>query len=149
MSSQVTPDEALDRALLALQPDAQHCVVIGGWALRLLAQRPEAVPLGRELLVTTDLDVALRSDNGLPSSGGLEARLTAAGFTAELSGTATPPVTAHVMQTSSGPFSVEFVSPLVGSRRGRDGRDRPMEIVLGVTCSASLGFSRLWPRLGR
>ena len=133
MSEIPSQEEALDRAVIALEPDSVHCVIVGGWALRLLARRPEAVPLPREPLVTTDLDVALRAERSTPATGELDRRLADAGFVPVPSGSALPPVIAHVMQTSSGPFSVDFVSPLVGATRGRDGRERPTEVRLGVT----------------
>lgn len=131
MSVKLSADEAVDRALISLEPELDKLVIVGGWALRFLATRSEATPLGRELLVTTDLDVAVRS---MSSSSGTDVadRLAGAGFGTRMSGDDRPPVTDYVIETTSGELSVEFVGQRRGGELLRSGRAKATTRALGV-----------------
>lgn len=135
MTTRVTSEEALDRALLSLSGHGRSLVIVGGWALRLLAAHEQARRLDRELLVTTDLDVAVRSPDGLKGVD-LGARLEEAGFVPRMWGDQTPPVMDYVTETTTGPFSVEFLAQRQGGSVVRGGTRNATRRLLGVVAQA-------------
>ena len=107
-------------------------VVVGGWASRLLRRQPLALPPDYGALLTQDLDVAgpaVRTGSRSPSVG--EA-LRERGFVAEYSGESRPPVARYTLTGFAG-FELEFIAPLLGPERQRDGRERSTVVIDGVT----------------
>jgi len=119
------------RLLDALGPWLGRVVFIGGWAHRLYRERQEATSLPYPPLRTDDADVAL-DPRGLGPGGDLRERLIASGFTERLSGEDRPPVTRYALGEEAGGFYAEFLTPLLGGDRRRDGRRDLTERVGGV-----------------
>jgi len=113
--------EAFSRTVEALGPYLDRLVFVGGWAHYLYTLRPEAAPLQFSPLTTKDADVVAPLD--LESRGPTIAeRLIDAGFKQELSGDHVPPVSSYALGDGAGGYYVEFLAPLIGGERRRDGR---------------------------
>ena len=113
--------EAFARTVEALGPYLDRLVFIGGWAHFLYTLRPEAAPLRFSPLTTKDADVAAPLD--LPSRGTTIAqRLIDAGFKQQLCGDHIPPVSSYALGDDAAGYYVEFLAPLIGGERKRDGR---------------------------
>lgn len=99
------------RLVDALQPYLRDIVVVGGWAHRLFTRHPLAGALDFKPLTTDDADVAvpLRLK---PRAATLAARLKDAGFSEEMQGDDSPPVTHY--RLGDGEFYVEFLAPKTG-----------------------------------
>lgn len=119
------------RLVTAVDPWRGHLVLVGGWAHRLyrfheLANVPEYQPL-----TTKDTDFAFSA--GAPLEGDIRAALEKAGFGEKFSGESHPPVTHYELSNDDAGFYAEFLTPLVGSGRKRDGSLDATVLVAGVT----------------
>jgi hypothetical protein len=120
------------RLVDALEPWLDRVLFIGGWAHRLFRERPEAARLSYPPLRTGDVDVAL-DPRALGRDAGIRERLAASGFREEFLGDDRPPVTHYALADEPSGFYVEFLSPLLGADRRRDGSRDVTEQVAGVT----------------
>lgn len=119
------------RLVAAVDPWRGHLVLVGGWAHRLyrfheLANVPAYLPL-----TTKDTDFAFSA--GTPPEGDIKAALEKAGFDEKLFGESQPPVTHYELSKDDAGFYAEFLTPLVGSGRKRDGTPDATVAVAGVT----------------
>jgi hypothetical protein len=111
--------EAIGRLLEALRPWHRHLVLVGGWAHRLHRFHPLADPPAYVPIRTRDADFAI-----LPAArlaGDMATALKQAGFEEEFSGEEHPPVAQYHLGDADRGFYVEFLAPLTGSGRRRDG----------------------------
>lgn len=115
----------------ALRPWLGKVVFIGGWAHRLYRERPEAVAPPYEALRTEDADVAL-GPGTIARTEDLRGRLIAWGFLEEMSGDDQPPITHYSLEREELGFYAEFLTPLLGSERRRDGSRNVTERIGGV-----------------
>ena len=120
------------RLVDALEPWLDRVLFIGGWAHRLFRERPEAARLSYPPLRTGDVDVAL-DPRTLERDAGIRERLAASGFREEFLGDDRPPVTHYSLGDEASGFYVEFLSPLLGGDRRRDGSRDVTERIAGVT----------------
>lgn len=120
------------RLVDALQPWLDRVLFIGGWAHLLFRERPEAARLSYAPLRTGDVDVAL-DPRALERDAGIRERLAASGFREEFLGNDRPPVTHYSLGDEASGFYVEFLSPLLGGDRRRDGSRDVTERIAGVT----------------
>lgn len=120
------------RLVDALEPWLDRVLFIGGWAHRLFRERPEAARLSYPPLRTGDVDVAL-DPRALERDTGIRERLAASGFREEFLGDDRPPVTHYSLGDKASGFYVEFLSPLLGGDRRRDGSRDVTERIAGVT----------------
>jgi hypothetical protein len=120
------------RLVDALEPWLGRVLFIGGWAHRLFRERPEAARLSYPPLRTGDVDVAL-DPRTLERDAGIRDRLAAGGFREEFLGDDRPPVTHYALGAEASGFYVEFLSPLLGGDRRRDGSRDVTERIAGVT----------------
>jgi len=119
------------RLIDALAPWLRQVVVVGGWAHQLHRLHPAAGEPSHRSLSTRDADVAFSPREQL--AGNIGAALKAAGFVEDLSTDHAPPVTQyHLGQDKSG-FYAEFLSPLSGDGRLRDGRPDATFSAAGIT----------------
>lgn len=119
------------RLAAALDPWLEQVVFVGGWAHRLHRLHPSARSLNHPPLVTLDADVAV--PRHLPVEGqDIRQRLISSGFAEEFLGRDQPPVTHYHLGAESAGFYVEFLTPLVGSERGRRNRRRSTLRVAGA-----------------
>ena len=122
---------AFARLVTALRPWLGQFVVVGGWAHRLhrfhrLASPPDYLPLR-----TRDTDLAFSPDAAL--AGDVRAALLDAGFTEELFGDDAPPATHYGLAEEDAGFYAEFLTPLLGSGKKRDGRADATVLKAGIT----------------
>jgi len=115
----------------ALRPWLGKVVFVGGWAHRLYRERPEAVAPPYEALRTEDADVAL-GPGTIARTEDLRGRLIAWGFLEEMSGDDQPPITHYSLGREELGFYAEFLTPLLGSERRRDGSRNVTERIGGV-----------------
>jgi hypothetical protein len=115
----------------ALRPWLGKVVIIGGWAHRLYRERPEAVAPPYEALRTEDADVAL-GPGTIARTEDLRGRLIAWGFLEEMSGDDQPPIMHYSLAREELGFYAEFLTPLLGSERRRDGSRNVTERIGGV-----------------
>lgn len=115
----------------ALRPWLGKVVFIGGWAHRLYRERPEAITPSYDALYTEDADIAL-APGTIARSEDLRGRLIARGFSEEMSGDDHPPVTHYSLGTEQLGFYAEFLTPLQGSERRRDGSADVTQRIGGV-----------------
>lgn len=112
--------ESFARLAVALAPWQWQLVFIGGWAHRLYRQHPLAIPPVHPPIITLDADVAFADDVRL--EGSLGKALREAGFEETFSGDHNPPVSRYQLGKEDSGFYGEFLTPLRGSGRMRDGR---------------------------
>jgi hypothetical protein len=122
---------ALDRLVEAIRPWLGQLVIVGGWAHRLHRLHPLANPPSYLPLLTRDADLAFSSS--APLAGDIGAALQAAGFHEELSGDGSPPVARYELGDGNPGFYAEFLTPLLGSGRKRDGSSDETVARAGVT----------------
>jgi len=115
----------------ALRPWLGKVVFIGGWAHRLYRERPEAVAPPYDALRTEDADIAL-APGTIARTEDLRGRLIAWGFFEEMSGDDQPPVTHYSLEREELGFYAEFLTPLQGSERRRDGSLNVTERIGGI-----------------
>jgi hypothetical protein len=122
--------EKFARVVETLRPWLPDIVVAGGWAHRLYRLHTFAGALDDLPLTTTDVDVALSRVPG--GAGNMREALRASGFREEMSGDAQPPITYYQLGSPEQPFYVEFLTPLVGGERRRDGTPDVTTTISGV-----------------
>jgi hypothetical protein len=122
---------AFARLLEALRPWLGHVVIIGGWAHRLHRSHPLAHPPAYAVLQTRDADVAFSPT--APLEGDIGSSLRAAGFREDFSGEHTPPITQYRLGANDHGFLAEFLAPLHGSGRKRNGQPDVTVSKAGVT----------------
>lgn len=121
----------LRRALAALGPYAREVTIVGAWAHRLFERHPLAQPLGHDVLMTEDADLATPERLAVVGDP-IPKRLEDAGFEPRLGGVDSLPVMKFVARDSDG-FYVEFIAPLVGSATDRSGEPRRIVEIAGAT----------------
>ena len=128
------PDNDLakfSRLIEALRPWLGQIIIVGGRAHRLYRERHEAASADYEPLRTDDADVAI-DPKAFKSSENVRDRLKAFGFDEAFSGDDQPPVTHYGLGDRDADFYAEFLTPLVGGERRRDGSPDVTERVGGV-----------------
>lgn len=110
---------AFARLVDALRPWLGQLVIIGGWSHRLHRLHPWAAPPAYAAVRTRDADVAFSTDGRMP--GDIGAALRMADFQEELSTDHTPPVSQYHLGGAADGFYAEFLAPLRGDGRRRDG----------------------------
>jgi hypothetical protein len=123
--------EPFVRLIEALEPWLEQVVIIGGWAHRLYRLDPHAQGLAYPPLTTLDSDVAVPSKIEAKETS-IRDRLLASGFREEFIGEDRPPAT-HYHLVGQGGFYAEFLSPLIGSERGRKGERKATREVGGIS----------------
>jgi hypothetical protein len=94
-------------------------VIVGGWAAHLLRRHPLARPPDFDPLRTEDLDVAAPPRLS-PKGVGLQEVIRQQGFVPDYRSEDRPPVTRYLLEGGDG-FELEFIAPLRGGERRRDG----------------------------
>ena len=123
--------QAFGRLVAGLSPWLGQLVFVGGWAFRLYRLHPSAdVPAYRPV-VTLDADVAFAEGERL--EGSIRARLLDTGFVESLMGNHRPPVSQYTLGDDASGFYAEFLTPLTGSGRRRDGEPMATVARAGVT----------------
>lgn len=127
------PDDFLAFARLvdALRPWLGQLVIIGGWSHRLHRLHPWAAPPAYAAVRTRDADVAFSTDGRM--AGDIGAALRMADFEEELSTDHTPPVSQYRLGGDADGFYAEFLAPLRGDGRRRDGTEDATVERAGVT----------------
>lgn len=123
--------EPFSRLVDALRPWLGQIVFVGGWAHRLYRERPEAASVTYDPLRTDDADLALDAKT-LRTTQSIRTRLIERGFSETMSGDDQPPVTRYELGGKEAGFYAEFLTPLVGGDRRRDGSRDVTERVAGV-----------------
>jgi hypothetical protein len=123
--------DRFSRLIEALRPWLGQIIVIGGRAHELFRLRPEARSVTYPPLRTDDADVAL-NPRSLKTSTNIRERLATFGFSEEFSGDDQPPVTHYGLGDGDDGFYAEFLTPLVGGERRRDGSPNITERVGGI-----------------
>lgn len=119
------------RLVTAIDRWRGHLVLVGGWAHRLYRIHELANVPGYQPLTTKDSDFAFSA--GAPLKGDIKGALEKAGFAEKISGESQPPVTRYELSNDHAGFYAEFLTPLVGSGRKRDGTLDVTVAVAGVT----------------
>lgn len=123
--------EKFGRLIEALEPWLDEIVIIGGWAQRLYRLDPRARAVDYVPLATLDSDIAIPLKMSAKGENVRE-RLIAAGFKEERVGEDRPPAT-HYHFGSGGGFYAEFLTPLFGSERHRNGKRKATREVGGIS----------------
>jgi hypothetical protein len=111
--------EAFAKLVQALAPWRQQLVFIGGWGHRLHRLDPRSNKLDYQPVFTRDTDLAFA--NKEPMDGDIKQALIQHGFREELRGDHRPPAAHYTLGEEAGGFYAEFLTPLAGSGRKRDG----------------------------
>ncbi len=122
---------SLARLIAAIDPWRAYLVLVGGWAHRLYRFHELANVPGYQPLTTKDTDLAFPA--GAPLHGDIKAALEKAGFTEKIYGENHPPVTHYELSGNDAGFYAEFLTPLAGSGRKRDGTPDATVSIAGVT----------------
>ena len=127
----MSEQQAFGRLVAGLSPWLGQLVFVGGWAFRLYRLHPGAdVPAYRPV-VTLDADVAFAE--GERMEGNIRTRLIDTGFVENLMGNHRPPVSQYTLGDDASGFYAEFLTPLTGSGRRRDGEPIATLAKAGVT----------------
>jgi hypothetical protein len=121
----------LARLIDALRPWLGDLVIVGGWAHRLWRLHPRAGTPKYLPLQTLDADVALSAES--PLRGDIGDALRNAGFRQEFVGEHAPPATHYRLGDEEQGFYAEFLAPLRGSGRKRDGTADATVAKAGIT----------------
>ncbi|MFT0174855.1 GSU2403 family nucleotidyltransferase fold protein, partial [Paraburkholderia mimosarum] len=110
------------RLAMTLEPWRKQIVFVGGWAFRLYRYEPRAYTADHNPIFTQDADVAYDTHELL--EGDIKKALEGAGFTEEpnLAGGFRPPAMRYNLGGDTHGFYAEFLTPLTGSGRKRDGK---------------------------
>jgi hypothetical protein len=127
----VQDEEAFSTLVDALRPWLGQLVFAGGWAHRLHRLHPLATPPAHRPVVTRDVDIALAARTSV--AGDIGAALDRAGFVKRFVGTDNPPVTHYELGDARGAFYAEFLTPLLGDGRRRNGEPDVVEVKAGIT----------------
>lgn len=122
---------AFGRLVAGLSPWLGQLVFVGGWAFRLYRLHPSADSPAYRPVVTLDADVAFAEGERL--EGNIRARLLDTGFVESLMGNHRPPVSKYMLGEDASGFYAEFLTPLSGSGRRRDGEPMATVAKAGVT----------------
>lgn len=153
--------KAFANLVQALAPWRQQLIFIGGWCHRLHRLDPRANQLDYQPVFTRDTDLALA--NREPMEGDIKQALMQHGFQEELSGDHRPPAAHYILGEEAGGFYAEFLTPLAGSGRKRNGeadatmmkagisaqKIRHLDILLIDPWVIGLGPQEGFPLLGR
>ena len=115
----------------AIEPWLREVVIIGGWAHQLYRIHPLAQKIDYVPLTTLGTDVAVPACLPVKDQD-LRERLLANGFEEERLGEDKPPATHYRLRHSDTGFYAEFLTPLMGSGDGRDGKPKATRRVAGV-----------------
>jgi hypothetical protein len=121
---------AFGRLLDALRPWLGQLVIVGGWAHRLHRLHESANPPAYQAVRTKDADFAFSLS--APISGDISAALKAADFHEKFFGEHSPPVTHFHLGDEKDGFFAEFLVPLDGGERKRDGKVDATVVRAGV-----------------
>ena len=128
----MTDRAAFAKLVRTLAPWGDRLVYIGGWAHRLYRLHPTAMVPAYRPLTTLDADVAFAERENL--EGSIKDRLLEAGFKEQLTGNHNPPVSQYTLgDDDAGGFYAEFLTPLTGSGRTRQGEPLATVKNAGVT----------------
>jgi hypothetical protein len=111
--------EAFAKLVQAVDPWRGQLIFIGGWGHRLHTLHPLANKLDFQPIFTRDTDLAFASK--APLEGDMKSALAKRGFQEELSGDFRPPTAHYTLGNDQSGFYAEFLTPLVGSGRKRNG----------------------------
>lgn len=115
----------------AVSPWRAHLVLVGGWAYRLYRLHPLAISPEYNAIFTRDTDLAFASE--APLEGDIKEALSDSHFKEELSGEHHPPVSRYTLKGDDQGFYAEFLTPLTGSGRLRNGNDDATLLKAGIT----------------
>lgn len=127
----MSEQQAFGRLIDGLSPWLEQLVFVGGWAFRLYRLHPGAEVPAYRPVVTLDADVAFAEGERL--EGNIRARLQDTGFVENLMGNHRPPVSQYTLGNDASGFYAEFLTPLSGSGRRRDGEPIATVAKAGVT----------------
>ena len=119
------------RLVTSLLPWLAQLVFVGGWAFRLYRLHPQANLPAYRPVATLDADVAFAEREHL--EGNIRARLLDTGFVENLMGNHRPPVSQYTLVDDASGFYAEFLTPLKGSGRRRNGDPMATVAKAGVT----------------
>lgn len=123
--------EAFVRLAEALAPWSGKLVYVGGWAHRIHRLDPRASAQAHQAVFTKDTDLAFNAAD--PIEGDIKAALEQSGFKEQLAGESKPPVAHYVLGEEGEGFYAEFLTPLAGSGRHRDGQPDATLTKAGIT----------------
>lgn len=123
--------EAFASLTQALAPWRSQLVFIGGWAHRLHRFDSRANKLAHQPVFTRDTDLAFATET--PIDGDIKSALDNHGFKEILLGELTPAVAHYTLGDENRGFYAEFLTPLNGSGRKRDGRPDATIATAGIT----------------
>jgi len=124
-------EAAFGRLATALAPYLGDMVVVGGWAFRLFRLHPSALIPEYPPLMTRDADIAA-PERMKRQTDTLRDLLLRANFREHLAGESQPPKAEYRLGEGKDAFFVEFVTPLTGSERRRDGTLNATARIQGV-----------------
>ena len=110
------------RLAMTLEPWRTQIVFVGGWAFRLYGYEPRAYTADHKPIFTQDADVAY--DKRELREGDIKAALEGAGFIEQpnFAGGFRPPAMRYSLDGDENGFYAEFLTPLTGSGKKRDGK---------------------------
>ena len=111
--------EAFAKLVQAVDPWRGQLIFIGGWGHRLHTFHPLASKLDFQPIFTRDTDLAFANMGLL--EGDIKTALAEKGSQEELSGDFRPPTAHYTLGNDQSGFYAEFLTPLVGSGRKRNG----------------------------
>jgi nucleotidyltransferase-like protein len=120
------------RIVDALAPYLDQLVFVGAWCHRLLQFHPLAAALAFAPLMTEDADVATPEVLAARSQT-IDAALKSGGFKTRLSGDGPSPPSRYYSEGDESGLYVEFMAPLRGSGRKRDGEPDDVLSIAGIT----------------
>lgn len=123
--------EPIARLMDALNPWRESLVIVGGWAHRLHRFVPGVHLPSYEPLRTKDADITFSTISA--PTGDMAGALKRAGFEEELTGDHKPPVTRYRLGKEDNGFYAEFLAPLFGDGKRRDGTEDATVLEAGVT----------------
>lgn len=127
----MSEQRAFGQLVASLSPWLEQLVFVGGWAFRLYRLHPSAEVPAYRPVVTLDADIAFAEAESL--EGSIRTRLLDTGFVESLMGNHRPPVSQYTLGTDTSGFYAEFLTPLTGSGRRRDGEPIATLAKAGVT----------------
>jgi len=123
--------DAFAKLVQAVAPWRAQLIFIGGWAHRLHTLHPWASKLDFQPVFTRDTDLAF--SNEVPLEGDIKSALAEKGFQEELSGNFRPPVAHYTLGNDQTGFYAEFLTPMVGSGRKRNGDEDATLATAGIS----------------
>lgn len=120
--------EAFAKLVQAIDPWRSQLIFIGGWGHRLHTLHPSASKVDFQPIFTRDTDLAFA--NKAPLEGDIKTALIEKGFQEELAGEFRPPTAHYTLGNEQSGFYAEFLTPLVGSGRKKNG-DQDATLAIG------------------